>query len=443
MFTRLVEFGEALREAGIPVAPSDTADALRALTSIPIDRRDAVRSALGATLIKRQSHLAAFDTLFDIYFGDREPESEGEPDALQPEPDEISNELFDAIAGGDEARMGEIVSQAVALFGRLGRSPDWYSNYEVKRAIRLDDLEARLKELAADPELSELDRRLLLDEFDRRVRWVRDAILRETRMRTARIRDPDYVARYVVDSVPEEMNFFSAMTDAAELRRAVRPLARKLATRVAMKRRRASKGHIDMRRTMRHSLSTGGVPIDTPFKHRTPHRPELLLLCDVSSSVARFSRFTLMLTHALRSQFQKVRAYAFVNTLADITAELEVEDFAEAVGSIGDRAAVDSYDGRTDYGAIFRELADTHSDAYGPKTTVLILGDARSNYRARNVDRLKLVRKQVRHVYWLNPEPISDWDIGDSAASEYAACVDKMVEVRNLRQLQEFIASEL
>ncbi|HWL65850.1 MAG TPA: VWA domain-containing protein, partial [Actinomycetota bacterium] len=284
---------------------------------------------------------------------------------------------------------------------------------------------------------------LLQDEFRRRLQWIRDAILRETRMRTARIRDPDYVARYVVDPVPEETNFFSAATDAAELRRAVRPLARKLATRVAMKRRRARRGHIDMRRTMRHSLSTGGVPIETPFKHRTPHRPELLLLCDVSSSVARFSRFTLMLTHALRAQFQKVRTYAFINTLADITDQLQVEDFGEAMESIGSEAAVDGYDGRTDYGTVFRELAEDHGDAFGPKTTVLVLGDARSNYRARYVDHLKAVRKQVRHIYWLNPEPVSDWDIGDSAASEYAACVDKMVEVRNLRQLQEFIATEL
>lgn len=442
MLARVVEFGEALRAVGVPLAATDTTDAARALREVPLGDRAAVKTALASTMIKRFAHTDAFETLFEIYFGSAAP-TEPSGDASQPELDELQERLLEALIGGDGTVLSEIVRDAVARFGRLERSPDWYSNYEVSRALGLDAISARLTEHADEQPIPDLERRLLRDEFERRIRSLREEILRETRVRTAQQRGAASVARYAVSPVAEELTFTSAMADMAELRRAIQPLARKLATAVALKRRRAAKGHVDIRRTIRRSLSSGGVPLETPFRHRTPHRPELLLLCDVSSSVARFSRFTLMLTHALRSQFQKVRAFAFINTVDEVTEHLQHEDFSTAMEEIGKQAYVDSYDGRTDYGMVFKELAEDYSDAVGPKTTLLILGDARTNYRTRHTGALKDLCDRARHSFWLNPEPIGDWDIGDSAASEYAAYVDKMVEVRNLRQLQEFIATEL
>ena len=442
MLTRLIEFSEALREAGLPVATTDTTDALRALREVPIGDRQIVKTALEATLVKRQAHLATFETLFDLYFAGDVPDEGPDPD----EPDDaetLRERLYSAVLTGDGGAMTGIVAQAVARFGRLERSPDWFSNYEVVRALGLDEMAERLADDAIAEDMTELERRLLLDEFERRIQAVRTEILRETRVRTAQQRGPASVARYAVSPIVEELSFTSATADMAELRRAVRPLARKLATAVALKRKKAMRGHIDIRKTIRLSLSTGGVPVETPLKHRTPHRPELVLICDVSSSVARFSRFTLMLTHALRAQFQKVRAFAFINTVAEITSHLEHEDFGAAMEQIGTTAIVDTYDGRTDYGVVLNEMATEHMEAITPKTTVLILGDARTNYRVRNTDALRDIADRARHVYWLNPEPVNDWDIGDSAASSYAAHVDKMVEVRNLRQLQEFIATQL
>ena len=443
MLTRIVEFGDALPAAGVPVATTDTLDAVRALGEIPLAERAAVKTALATTMIKRDAHRAAFDTLFDLYFElAAVPETPDEPQVQAPR-DDLREQLFEALLTGNMGAASGIVAQAVLGFGRLERTPDWYSNYEVTRALGLDEISARLAEHADAAESSDLDRRLLRDEFERRLQAVRDRILRETRLRTAQQRGPAAVARYAVAPVAEELSFTSATADMAELRKAIRPLARKLATAVASKRRRATRGHIDIRKTIRRSMSTGGVPLVTPMKHRTPHRPELLILCDVSSSVARFSRFTLMLTHALRSQFQKVKAFAFINTAADVTSHLEHEDFSVAMEDIGKLAYVDSYDGRTDYGTVFKELATDHLEKVTPKTTILILGDARTNYRTRHTDALRELCSRARHSFWLNPEPIGDWDIGDSAASEYAAQVDKMIEVRNLRQLQEFIATEL
>lgn len=445
MLDRLLEMSAALRSAGIPVAVSEEIDALNAIKHVPLSAKEDVRAALAATMVKSESHRHAFDTLFELYFGTgRGPEAIGErddPDRVATR-DELADELFHALMTGDRAALNDLARQAVAQFGRLQNSPsgDWYSNYQVMRAL---DLQALLERFEEEIEGTELEQQLQRDEFQARVEEFRRISLAETRRRVAEQRGPEAVARYAVSPVLEDMPFLSATADLTELRRAVRPLARKLATRVAMKRRRAARGVLDIRRTVRHSMSTGGVPFMTELRHRVPHRPELYVLCDVSSSVARFARFSLMLTHALAAQFTKVRSFAFVDTIDEVSRFFDDEDFVAAVDRMNEEADVVSHDGHSDYGSVLEEFWTTYGSDVGPKTTLLILGDARNNYRARQAWALKALAKKARHTFWLNPEPMSDWDTGDSAASEYAVYVDRMVEVRNLRQLEEFIAREL
>lgn len=448
MLDRLLELTDALRGAGVPVAVSEEIDALKAIKHVDfVDRHD-VRAALAATLIKSDSHRLAFETLFDLYFGTgRGPDAFEEHDADMPPASagELADELFEALMSGDGSAMRDIARRAVAQFGRLQNSPsgDWYSNYQVMRALDLQSLLDRFD--ASDPSLeaSDLERRLQRDDFEARVAEFRRMSLAETRRRVAEQRGPAAVARYAVSPVLEDLPFLSATADMAELKKAVRPLARKLATRVAMKRRRSTRGTLDIRRTVRHSMSTGGVPFNTVLRHRVPHRPELFVLCDVSSSVARFARFSLMLTHALAAQFSRVRSFAFVDSIDEVTRFFEHEDFVAAVDRMNSEAAVVRQDGHSDYGSVLEDFWETYGNDIGPKTTLLILGDARNNYRARRAHALKALSKKARHTYWLNPEPIGDWDTGDSAASEYAAHVDRMVEVRTLRQLESFIAREL
>lgn len=446
MLQRVLEFTDALRDAGIPVAVSESIDALRTLDHVSLERQTAVREAFAATLVKSGPQRAAFDTLFDLYFGTgRRPDFLDQRDAgdKPATAEQLLDELRDALAGTDPSAMSDIARRAVAQLGRLGSSSrEWYSNYEVLRALDLTGLLARMDAELPD-DLSDLERRLIRDELERRARAFRDAVLRETRRRVAEHRGAQAVASYAVKPLPENLNFLSATADMAELRRAVRPLARKLATRVAMKRRRATRGHVDLRRTVRHSLSTGGVPMDPVLRHRAPHRPELFVLCDVSGSVSRFARFALMLTHALAAQFSRVRSFAFVDTIDEVTRFFEHEDFVAAIDRMNDEALVVSDDGHSDYGTVFERFLENYGSDVGPKTTLLVLGDARTNYRSRKAWALKELADKVRHAYWLNPEPTYDWDTGDSAASEYAALVDDMVEVRNLRQLEDFIATRL
>jgi len=445
MLDRLLELTQALRDAGVPVAVSEEIDGLNAMKHVDFAAKDDVRAALATTMIKSDAHMNAFGVLFELYFG-----AAGGAEASQmrdagdgpTDLEALREELLEALSRGDQAALADIARRAVARFGRLQNSPsgDWYSNYQVMRTL---DIQSLIDNSKPDDGATELERRLRRDEFESRVRDFRRLSLAETRRRVAEHRGPAAVARYAVVPGIVDLPFLSATADLGEMKKAVRPLARKLATRVAMKRRRSTRGALDIRRTVRHSMSTGGVPFVTEFRHRVPRRPELFVVCDVSSSVARFARFSLMLTHALAAQFSRVRSFAFVDSVDEVTRFFEDEDFVAAVDRMNDEAEVVSGDGHSDYGSVFEELCQSIGGDIGPRTTLLILGDARNNYRARRAWALKALSSKARHTYWLNPEPIADWDTGDSAASEYAAYVDRMVEVRTLRQLEEFIAREL
>lgn len=444
MLERLAGFSEALRRAGVPVGLSETADASVALRHVDIGDRGSFRAALATSLIKNHSHRAAFDTLFELYFGAGVPDPQDD-DVTRDDPEELAEQVFEALVSGNAAAARELAREAVATFGRLdrSRSKDWYSNYEVARALGLNTFAQRLERSLDDDGVSGLERTLLTDAFERNLQRFRAETLTETRRRVAQLRGPEAVAAYAVGPLPEDLNFLSATADMAELRRAVRPLARKLATRISMKRKRAARGQLDIRRTIRHSLSSGGVPLDTFDRKRIHHRPELSILCDVSSSVARFSRFSLMLTHALAAQFSKVRSFAFVDQVDEVTGLFSDEDFGAAIHRMSTEAKVVGGDGRSDYGASLKRFLERYGDEVGPRTTLLILGDARNNYRDPRAEALRELTARTHHTYWLNPEPRQDWDTGDSVASRYAALVDRMVEVRNLRQLEAFIARTL
>ena len=431
------------------MAMSEDADALKTLGHIPLENREATRAALACTLVKTEGHRRVFDVLFDLYFPVGSPTDPEVGDEQTPGTsgagEEVLARVEDALATGDAAAIRSAARAAVAQFGRIANSPskDWFSHYQVMRAIDLDQLVKRLEEELVTDETESLQARLVRDELAARAAEMRAASLAETRRRVAEQRGPRAVADYAVGPLPEDADFFGLTTDIAEMRRAIRPLARRLATRVAMKRRRRRRGYLDMRHTVRASLASGGVPFDTKFRHRAPHRPELFVLCDVSGSVGRFARFTLMLTHALSSQFSRVRSFAFIDRLDEVTRFFDHEDFLAAVDRMNREADLVWVDGHSDYGTSLEQFWERFGKDVGPKTTLLILGDARTNYRARKADVLKDIRKKARHVYWLNPEPRKDWNTGDSAVDEYAAHVDGMIEVRNLRQLEDFIARNL
>lgn len=430
---------EALRASGAPVAVSDGLDARRAALAIDLADREQLRAALAATLLRQAGHRAVFDRLFDLHFPPRVGAVTGGGVVPRGAP-ELLEDLVEALATDDRAGVDHLVTEAVEAFGRIeGRDgrPGYYL-YRVLREINPAGLLRRLIDaVGAD---DDLQGRLVRDELTARVERFRTGLEAEVRRHSAEVRGPDAVARTITGALPEDVDFFRVSADdEAAMRRAIRPLARRLAARLAVRRRRGRDGRLDVRRTLRGALATGGVPIDPVFAARRAHRPELVVVCDVSGSVAAFARFTLLFCHALASQFSRVRSFAFIDAVDEVTHLFAEGDPADALGRLATEADVVWLDGHSDYGNALSGMTERFGDAITPRSTVLILGDARTNYRAPADHVLAGIAHTARRTFWLNPEPAAYWGSGDSVADTYARHCDAMVECRNLRQLAAFV----
>ncbi|MFF7356742.1 MULTISPECIES: VWA domain-containing protein [Streptomyces] len=432
----------ALRAHGVRIGTGETVDAARALEALGLADRERLREGLAATLLHGPGQRAVFDPVFDLYF----PRGVGGPDGAATDREALRDRLAQALAADDRALMARLAAEAVDGLGGYGSSPgsDGWSAYQTLDRLRPQTLLARVRADVRGREGSGggFADRLLDDEIRRRIEAFRRMVGADARRRVAERRGPDEIARRGVVPTADRVDFLFANRDQlAELRRAVQPLARKLATRLAARRRRAARGTVDLRRTLRSSLSTGGVPMRPVLRRRRPVRPELVLLCDVSGSVSGFSDFTMLLVQALHDQFSKVRVFAFVNRLDEVTGLL---DHGRAdPGGLGARiraeATLTGWHGSSDYGVALGEFAERYGEAVGPRTTVFVLGDARTNMGDPNLAAVRDLARRARRLYWLNPEPRAQWGTGDSAAPAYAELAE-MHECRTARQLGALIA---
>ena len=464
MLTVITGFIDELREAGVPVSMVEAIDAMQAVESIDIDRRVALRETLRATLVKNLRHERAFDTAFDVYFSmvPARTDSDG-PDPLSPEDlpeslpedghrleqtefdlDNLLELLLEALAGLDNEAMRRSAREAVDhLAGMEPGRPvgGTYYLYRTLRRLDMAELEAQLIEaLLGDEELSEFEQRLVEEDVQARLETLREEIQEEIRRRLVADRGREAVARTLRRPLVEDVDLMHATSaELAEMEAAIGPLTRKLASRLARRRKRRT-GRLDFRRTVRRSLATGGVPVDPQFRHPRPHRPEVWLLCDISGSMATFSRFTLQFTHAMSTHFSKLRSFAFVDTIDEVTDYFGPGiDFGSAVDRITTEAEVVWLDGHSDYGNSLEAFYTRYGSQLTSRTTVLITGDARNNYRPPRDKILGDIAKACRAVVWLNPEPHAYWDTGDSTMSNYAKHCTSVHEVRTLRQLEDFV----
>ncbi|BCL18679.1 vWA domain-containing protein [Streptomyces tuirus] len=438
---RLTSLVGALRAHGMRIGTGETVDAARAVGELGLADRELLREGLAATLLHGQGQRQVFDPVFDLYF----PRGVGGPEQRSAGREDLRDRLADALTADDRATLGRLAIEAVDGFGGYGSSPesDGWSSYQALERLRPQTLLARVRDTIRGRGGSQgFTDRLLEDEVRRRIDVFRALVAAEARRRVAERRGRDEIARRAVAPTADRVDFLFAGQDRlAELRRTVQPLARKLATRLAARRRRASRGTIDLRRTLRGSLSTGGVPMKPVLRRRRPARPELVLLCDVSGSVSGFSDFTMLLVQALHDQFSKVRVFAFVNRIDEVTGLLE-RGRADPEGlssRIQGEAAVTGYHGSSDYGMALGEFAERYADAVGSRTTVFVLGDARTNRSDPNLPAVRQIAERARRVHWLNPEQRSRWGTGDSVAPAYAELV-AMHECRNARQLSALVA---
>ena len=453
----LVGFVDALRGQGISVGPSETVDAGQVLSVLDLSDREAVREGLACAVLRRADHRQTYDALFDLWWpaalGSRTVLADDTteiPEGLDPEDVEAMRDmLLDLLTDNPDIsdlddRLVAMIAQIVQAYGRYtsSRGPS-YSAYQALKAMDLGQLQGRLLAGLLAPQgddPSPTQEQIAKALAAQKIAQLRRMVESETKRRTAEQLGREHVQMYGIPQLAENVEFLRASGDQLrQMRRVVAPLARVLAARLAARRRRARAGSIDLRKTLRKSMSTGGVPVDLVLRKPRPARPELVVLCDMSGSVAGFSHFTLLLVHALRQQFSRVRVFAFIDTTDEVTHMFGADaDLAIVIQRITREAKVFTRDGHSDYGNAFLSFTENFPGVLSPRSSLLVLGDGRTNYRNPEAGVLSHMVTASRHAHWLNPEPRHLWGSGDSAVPRYEEIIT-MHECRSAKQLASVI----
>ncbi len=465
LLPQLVRLVGQLRAAGVPVATSDVIDATDALGQIDVLDRDQVRGALAATLVKRSEDVRTFEVLFALHFALRaDPNRTDGGAAPAASPRQITTSLdrlsfegatgddalelldmiMDAIRRGDPEAMRILAGMSIDQFGGLGSQPDASERYFAYRVLRSLELSRLMGQMLASERAAAgsdgIDERAVRAELGERIEAFKRMLAEQIRGQLAELRGAEPASLGLEMFGVDEIDFLGASPrQMAAMREAIRPLARALATKMARRRRRRNRGRLDVRRTVRRSLSSGGVLLEPQFKRPKVVRPDLFLLCDVSGSVAEFASFTLTLLQAMTTEFSRIRSFAFVDGIDELSEHLkDVASFLE-VRHVIYRADVIRDDGHSDYGAVFGRFWDRYGSSIDSRSTVIVTGDARSNHRPPQVEALRQLHARARKVYLLNPEPEADWDTTDSIVGAYRPALDGVFEVRNLAQLADAV----
>jgi uncharacterized protein with von Willebrand factor type A (vWA) domain len=416
---QLLAFADDLREEGVAVGTSEMLDAFAAIAQVTWTEREDFKQALSATIAKSPEDRRVFDLVFDRFFfraaeaeatrhevGEGEGMSGGEDIDL----DTLRRQIAAALRDGDDAAMRDLARLAIAAFGRgEGSGVLGVDVQRIRRALGL--------RTEPQPDLP--------DDDPRREGVPRDQ-LRKFEQHLRRELERDLIERTSTLPPKRPLNDLDRALptgptqDLAQVHRVVAQLKRRLATQGHELRGRKRHAHVDVRRTMRASLQTGGVPVELKFRPQRPRRPEIFVLCDVSTSVTSASTFFLSVLHALHDAFRKLRSFVFIERISEVTEVFERErDFRAASEAIGRDAGVADVSGYTDYGRVWTEFLALIEDELHPRATVIVLGDARTNGRPPRDDVFAAITARAGRTFWLNPEPRLYWNYGDSVISAY------------------------
>jgi uncharacterized protein with von Willebrand factor type A (vWA) domain len=438
---KLLGFCEELRSEGVAVGTSEILDAFAALEEVPWTSREDFREALATTIAKSQEDRRLFELLFDRWFfraAETEAVARGVTEGEQRHEgaerldiDELREQVRQAILDGDEDELRDLARLAISAFGNQGEGSG-VVGVDVQRIRRTLGLSAGTQAPAEDgaAELPPIDREQL-NAFERHLRRELERDLIE---RTATL-PPSRPLAELDRALPT-----SPTQDLAAVHRAVSQMKRRLATLGHEQRGRRKGRSIDVRRTMRASLETGGVPMHLRYRPKRPRRPEIYVLCDVSTSVTSASVFFLSVLHALHDSFRKLRSFVFIERISEVTDVFEHErDFRVIAQRISSEGGVADVSGYTDYGRVWLEFLGEISDDLDPRSTVIVLGDARTNGREPHADVFAQVSERAGRLFWLNPEPKLYWNYGDSVMAAYERYCDGAFECWTTRHLENFV----
>lgn len=457
MIATVQAMAEELRRVHVPVFTSDLIMAARALDASPLDDRESVRTALAACLAKGRDYRDIFDALFDLYFFDTDTDAVAGAGAdrggtLADLSDQaLSDLLLVALRHDNKPLLRELAAEAVTRHARIepGRAvAGTYYIFRTLRGLDVEGLRAAFGERGTDADdlpldgpLSDLSGRLHAARADAAFSDFERVVESEVRRRLVADRGADAVAAVLRSPLPTDADFLTASAEVvARMNEMVEPLARRLSRVLADESAAASRPRIDIRSTIRRSLSTGGSPVAIRFLPPDPVKPRLVVIADISGSVASFAGFAIQLAHSLKSRFSSLRSFVFVDGVDEVTdlvgSVTSITDTTERINAAGLGVWAD---GHSDYGHALTTFVERHMDALDHRTTVLILGDARNNYRDPRFDALDEIRRAAARVYWLNPERRALWADGDSVAQAYESHVDAAEECRTVRHLETFI----
>ena len=443
MRENLHRFFRAARGAGVHVSPAESIDAMRAIAKVGFSDRGVLRDTLLLTLAKSEEEKKALGACFDLFFAQPEPSRPSEAKATtgagsenQPAGD----------AGGQSEGLGPLAQMllsqdpseiAAAIASASGAASLSDIRYFTQRGIfsgrildlmgiqRLnDDLETLT---AANPALAE---RLsaLTGALRENVRdAVSQALVLYGREESENLRNEILRNAPLSRIEPRQIE---------QMRALIRQIARRLRERYSKPRKRQRRGHLDVRRTLRRNAAWGGIPFLTAWKRRHRDRPKIVALCDVSGSVARVSDFFLLLIHSLHEVVSDVRSFAFSGQLIEVSEILESKGAEEAMRDIMSRVGF----GSSDYGSSLSDFERQWMESVTPQTTVIVLGDARSNNLDPGADILRRISERAKRLVWLNPEGRMAWGWGDSEMPRYATFCNVVRQCATAQQLERAVS---
>jgi uncharacterized protein with von Willebrand factor type A (vWA) domain len=429
----LEDFLRALRARDIAVSPAEAIDAHRAALEVGFDDRALLRDALCVTLAKSAEAADRFEICFDTFFARTvAAPGDGPPTGAEAPPD--APPLARLLLSGDGGAIAQAMEGAAARVGagdvRLGSQRNLLTR-RLLDDMGLRDLEALIQGLRAGGGAP--DQALAADLAARRAALFAQAaafVERQARLYASesgrRLREGLLAVQPLTAMDP---------ADLADMARLTRRMARKLATRHARRRRQAKRGALDVRGTVRRSLGHGGVPFEVRWKAERIGKPKLAVLCDVSRSVATAAQFTLLFLHSLNEVVERLDPFAFSGSLSAVGDLLDAEAIETAIPLILARVGFRP----TDYGRALAEFMAAQGPRLDRRTTVIILGDGRSNHADPRLDLMRAIRDRARAVIWLNPEPESYWGQGDSRMDAYRRFCTVARPCNTLRQLEQIV----
>lgn len=468
MQKKIIEFTNLLRKSGVRVSVAEAIDAFQALDELSLDDREVFRDALRSAMVKRADDIGTYDQLFDLFWSG----------------------FYDNLRSAFENMSGDLAGQGIDLDALMRMLQEQMENLEagsldlseLARALLtadLSQLEKMIREAGEQAGVSRIENLLQIGFFSRRMmeRMNAEGAAQELRDLADRLRAQglsddqveairglayrllealrksvrnfterelqkqnfDYMEKFRRETLTEKSFYHLSEDEIRQMREVVTRLAQRIKNVLSIRRRRLKKGKLDLHTTLRRNMARGGVPFEVTFKQRKKDRPKLVILCDVSSSVANVSRFMLQFVYSLQEAFTKIRSFVFVSELGEVTQVFHDHDISEAIEKALDGGDVINVYTRSNFGQAFHMFWQNHLSAIDKRTTVLVLGDARNNYNDPRAWCLREVKNKAKNLVWLNPESPGAWGFGDSVMDKYLPSCDVAEECRNLRQLSKVV----